>query len=80
MSTPYDSHLCAADPAGFALGFARARVLVERRPAAARQIHDLLATHVGKLPWPVFGIFTETAYHEGLLLGVYGLVALDALA
>lgn len=76
---PYPAHLCDQDPAGFARGFARAAELVERRPELAAAIYRLLATHPGKLPWPVFGIFQETAEDEGLLLGAYGLVALERL-
>jgi hypothetical protein len=75
MTTPYENHLCAQDPTAFAAGFAEAAWMVARWPRLCARVHQLMTTHIGKLPWPVLGIFHETPHDEGLLLGIFGLVA-----
>jgi hypothetical protein len=76
--SPYQTHMSAQDPERFARGFAAARPIACYCPELAVAVHELLASHVGKLPWPVFGVFPETPYAEGLLLGLSGLVDLAA--
>jgi hypothetical protein len=81
-SNPYDAHLCVQDPDGFARGFDRAASWVQTaRPERAALVHHAIATSTGR-PWSTTAAlirFQPDAYGEGLALGIYGLVALEAL-
>jgi hypothetical protein len=79
---PYDAHLCAQDPDGFALGFERAASWVTvAHPQRAALVHHAIATSTNR-PWPDTAArigFRPNAYVEGLALGIYGLKALEGI-
>jgi len=79
---PYDAHLCAQDPDGFARGFERATGWIRTaHPSRALLVYAAVAASTDR-SWPdtadLIG-FRHTAYGEGLALGIYGLKALEVL-
>lgn len=77
--TPFDAHLCAADPLGWAAGFDQAADWIIRNgPVASARVYQAVRDSTG-VPWPVTAGrlgWSATAEREGLALGVYGLVRL----
>jgi hypothetical protein len=82
---PYQAHLCAQDPDGFERGFnfATTWLPVARlfEPARIEQIHRAIRDSTG-VPFPQTAAkawLDPTPWHEGFMLGVYGIKALEAI-